>query len=70
MERQVLSKKKIILNCIIIAIVTIIAIFYLAKENIFSDLSSIKEIPLYAYLIIGLIVSGYVLCDSFIISTS
>ena len=70
MEKQVLSKRKVIVNCIIIAIVTLIAIFYLAKENIFDDLSSIKEIPPYAYLIIGLIVCGYVLCDSFIIYRS
>ena len=70
MEKQVLSKRKVIVNCIIIAIVTLIAIFYLAKENIFDDLSSIKEIPSYAYLLIGLIVCGYVLCDSFIIYRS
>ena len=70
MERKGLSKKQVIINVIVIAIVTSLAIFYLAKDNIFDDLSSLRKLPIYSYLIIGLIVLGYILCDSFIIYRS
>ena len=70
MDRKGLSKRQVIINVLVIAIVTSLAIFYLAKDNIFDDLSSLKKLPFYAYLIIGLLVLGYVLCDSFIIFRS
>ena len=70
MEKKLLSKRQVIINLVIIAIVTIVAIFYLAKDNIFDDLSSLGKLPIYAYLLIAFAVLGYVLCDSFIIYRS
>ena len=70
MDKRVLSKKQMIINAIIIVVVTIIAIFYLVSDDIFSDLSSLSKLPIYSYFLIGLAVLGYVLCDSFIIYRS
>lgn len=70
MKKQVLSKRKVIVNLLIIAIVTTLAIFYLSKNNIFDDLSSLLSLPFYAYIILCLLVLCYVLCDSFILYKS
>ena len=70
MQKRGLSKKQVFINVVVIALVTSLAIFYLAKDNIFDDLSSLRNLPFYSYIIIGLFVLGYVLCDSFIIYRS
>lgn len=70
MKHQMLTKKQVIINAAIITIVTIAAFLFLSNFNVFDDLSSIKELPIYMFLLIGLIVIGYILCDSFIIYRS
>ncbi len=70
MKRKGLSKKQVIINLLVIALVTTLAIFYLAKDNIFNDIHLISNLPFYSFFLIGFFVLGYVLCDSFIIYRS
>ncbi len=67
---KLISKKKLIINMIVILVVTVLMLYFLFKNNVFSDLSSLKTLPFYSYLIIAGVVLLTVCLESFVIYSS
>lgn len=67
---KLISKNKLILNIIIIAVVTALMLYFLIKNNVFADLSALKNLPFYSYLIIMGILLLTVALESFVIYSS
>ncbi len=67
---KLISKKNLIINLIIILVVTGLTLYFLFKNNVFSDLSSLQSLPFTSYLIIAGVLLLTVCLESFVIYSS
>jgi uncharacterized membrane protein YbhN (UPF0104 family) len=67
---KLISKKKLIINLIVILVVTGLMLYFLFKNNVFSDLSSLQTLPFTSYLIIAGVLLLTVCLESFVIYSS